>query len=291
MKTSISKKAVHFLQFIPVATLLAIGRLLPFDARGRFAGAVLGFAARWMPPFRNRIDEGLLRVYPDMPRAERNKIAREVGRNTGRTLSEILHNSEFCQKIDRFHASGVGLEVLQAARGAGKGAIIVSAHFGQWEAVRHVLKSKGMETGAVYRPNNNPWYERHFLNGILHGGAPTVGKGRKGTMEMVRHIRKGGFFAILPDQWVYEGTRIPFLGHEAETSLAPAELALKYGLPLVPAFGVRRENGRDIDVEFEPEIPHTDAKQMMIEFNERLAARIHANPGNWYWLHRRWKHW
>ena len=289
MKTSVSKQAVHFLQFVPIALLLAVGRLLPFDARGRLAAAILGLGTRWLPPFRNRIEEGLTRVYPDMPRSERDKIATEVGRNMGRTLSEILHNSEFCQKIDRFHASGPGLEALQTARAQGKGAIIVSAHFGQWEAIRHVLKSRDMETGAVYRPNNNPWYERHFLKGILCGGAPTVAKGRAGTMEMVRHIRKGGFFAILPDQWVYEGPRIPFLGHGADTTLAPAELALKYQIPLVPAFGLRRENGIDIDVEFEEGIPHTDAEQMMIEFNNRLATRIHANPGQWYWLHRRWK--
>lgn len=289
MKTTKIKRAVHFLQYVPIALLLAVGRLLPFDARGRLAAAILAFGCRWLPPFRKRIEDGLTRVYPDMPKAKRNWIAAEVGRNTGRTLSEILHNREFCLMTDRFQASGPGLEALLKARAAGKGAIIVSAHFGQWEAIRHYLKSQDMETGAVYRPNNNPWYERHFLNGILQGGGPIVAKGRSGTMNMVRHIRKGGFFAILPDQWVHQGARIPFMGHGADTTLAPAELALKYGIPLVPAFGVRQENGVDIAVEFEAEISHTDAEQMMVEFNDRLSTRIHANPSQWYWLHRRWK--
>ncbi|MCP5086160.1 MAG: lysophospholipid acyltransferase family protein [Rhodobacteraceae bacterium] len=289
MKQPVAKSAVHFLQYMPIAALLGLGRLLPFDTRSGLAARIIGFGARYLPPFRNRIEEGLVRVYPDMEKSKRGRIASEVGQNMGRTLSEILHNAEFCELLDRFHASGPGLAALERAKSEGKGALVVSAHFGQWEAIRHVLKAKGMETGAVYRPNNNLWYEQHFLNGIRYGGAPILPKGRAGTMEMVRHIRKGGFFAILPDQYFTPGVKIPFLGHAAETTTAPAELALKYDLPLVPAFGTRQENGLDITVEFEEEIPHSTAEQMMVEFNDRLARRIHENPGQWYWLHRRWK--
>ncbi len=289
MKQSKSKMAIHFLQYLPIAAVLGLGRMLPFDMRGRLAGRILAFGARYLPPFRNRIEEGLTKVYPDMPRAERGLIAAQVGWNMGRTLSEILHNAEFCDLLDRFQVTGPGLTALEDARQQGKGALVVSAHFGQWEAIRHVLKARGMETGAVYRPNNNIWYERHFLKGILHGGAPILPKGMSGTKEMVRHIRKGGFFAILPDQFYSPGEEIPFLGHLAETTVAPAELALKYNLPLVPAFGTRLENGTDISIEFEDEIPHSTAPEMMTEFNNRLARRIHAIPGQWYWLHRRWK--
>ena len=110
-----------------------------------------------------------------------------------------------------------------------------------------------------------------------------------GTLQMVRHIRKGGFFAILADQYVQWAEKIPFLGHITSTTTFPAELALKYNLPLVPAFGLRDSDGRTIQITFEEPIAHTDATTMMTEFNERIAARIHANPGQWYWLHRRWK--
>ena len=56
----------HFIQFLPIAGLLAVSRLLPFDLRGALAGRVIGFAARWLPPFRNRIEEGLDVAYPEM---------------------------------------------------------------------------------------------------------------------------------------------------------------------------------------------------------------------------------
>lgn len=283
------KSLFYFLQYLPVAALLAISKLLPFDARGALAGAVVSFAVRWLPPFRKRVEEGLRRVYPDMPRSERNRIASAVGWNMGRTLTEILHNAEFATKTDRFIAGGPGLAALHQARAKGKGALIVSGHFGQWEAIRHFLKAEGLETGAVYRPNSNPWYEPHFLGGIREGGTPIVPRSNAGTLQMVRHIRKGGFFAILADQYVQWAEKIPFLGHKTSTTTSPAELALKYDLPLVPAFGLRDADGRTIHITFEEPIAHTDAVTMMTEFNERIAARIHANPGQWYWLHRRWK--
>lgn len=283
------KSLLHLAQYVPIAAFLGTSRVLPFDIRCSLASQVTGWAVRWLPPFRSRVDEGLKRVYPNMPQATRRRIAGEVGRNMGRTLTEILHNAEFATKTDRFHANGPGLQALKDAKSLGKGALIVSGHFGQWEAIRHYLKSQNLETGAVYRPNSNPHYEPHFLAGIKKGGKPIVPKGNAGTMKMVRHIRKGGFFAILPDQYVQFAKEIPFMGHKTQTTTSPAELALKYKIPLVPAFGLRDNNSKDIHITFETPIPHSDPVTMMVEFNTRIAARINANPGQWYWLHRRWK--
>jgi KDO2-lipid IV(A) lauroyltransferase len=283
------KSLLYLAQYVPVAALLSVSRVLPFDARCALASSVVGWAVRWLPPFRSRVEEGLQLVYPDMPGATRTRIAGEVGRNMGRTLAQILHNREFAKKLDRFHADGPGLKALHTAKSEGKGALIVSGHFGQWEAIRHYLKSQDLETGAVYRPNSNPYYEPHFLAGIEKGGAPIVPKGNAGTMQMVRHIRKGGFFAILADQYVHQSAKIPFLGHETQTTTSPAELALKYDIPLVPAFGLRDENTKDVHITFEEPIPHSDPVTMMAEFNARIGAQINAHPGQWYWLHRRWK--
>ncbi|MEM6618148.1 MAG: lysophospholipid acyltransferase family protein [Pseudomonadota bacterium] len=285
----IARQAFYFAQYLPVAALLAVARALPFDVRGAMAGAVVGAAVRWLPPFRRRVDEGLGRVYPAMTGAERARIARQVGRNMGRTLTEILHNRDYARRGDRFRGAGPGLDTLRAAKADGRGAIIVSAHFGQWEAIRHFLKSQDMETGAVYRENSNPYYEPHFLAGIRYGGEPIVPRGTAGAIQMVRHVRKGGFFAILADQYTQFAAEIPFLGHPTATTTSPAELALKYNAPLVPAFGLRAANGRDVDITFEAPIPPSDPVTMMGDYNARVGAWIDRHPGQWYWLHRRWK--
>ena len=64
--------------------------------------------------------------------------------------------------------------------------------------------------------------------------------------------------------------------------------ALKYGLPMVPAYGTRIGENGEIAVEFEAPIPHTDPDTMTRAFNDSLSARILAHPEQWYWLLRRW---
>ena len=95
--------------------------------------------------------------------------------------------------------------------------------------------------------------------------------------------------AILLDEKHPDGTRLPFLGRPALTSLAAAQLALKYDLPMVPAYGTRIGDGSDFAVDYEAPIPHTDAETMTVAFNDSLSARILEHPDQWYWLLKRWQ--
>ena len=104
----------------------------------------------------------------------------------------------------------------------------------------------------------------------------------------MRHLRDGGIISILLDEKYPEGVRIPFLGHDALTSLSAAQLALKYDLPMIPAFGTRINDGNAFRVEFEAPILHTDSITMTHVFNNSLSVRIMANPEQWYWMLRRW---
>lgn len=279
----------QLVRYIPLLSVLTFSRWRSFEARSRALGTAIGWAMRWFPPARRRFERELLLVFPEMPRRERAILSRDMGRQMGRTLFEIYHCEEFQTQQDKFNVSGPGLAALEAARAEGKGAIIVSGHFGQWEAVRAVLKARGLETGAVYRPQTNLHYQRRLLAGIEAGGRPILETGAIGTKALVRHLRGGGFIAILLDEKYAEGMRIPFLGRPALTSMAAAQLALKYGLPMVPAYGTRTGDGSSFDVEFEEAIPHTDSFTMTRTFNESLSARIRANPDQWYWLLSRWK--
>ncbi len=289
MFTRSVKYAWQHVRYIPLWSALTYSRWRSFDARARSLGVAFGAVMRWFPIATRRFDRELLRIFPDMPRGERMKLCRDMGRNMGQTLFEIYHNAEFQVRLEKFHVSGPGLAVLDEARAAGKGAIIVSGHFGQWEATRAVLKARGMETAGVYRRQKNRHYQRLLEAGIEAGGRPALTTGRVGTKNLVRHLRGGGFAAILLDEKTADGERLPFMGHEALTSLSAARLALKYDIPLIPVYGTRLGENGEIDVEFEAPIPHTDARTMTQVFNDSLSARILEHPDQWYWMLRRWK--
>ncbi len=145
----------HHIRYIPLLSALSVSRGRAFDRRSRALGALVGLVVRYFPIARRRVERELSNVYPDMPRSKRLSLCRDMGRNMGRTLFEIFHCAEFQTLQDRHSVSGPGLEALFKAKAEGKGALIVSGHFGQWEAVRAALKARDMETGAVYRPQTN----------------------------------------------------------------------------------------------------------------------------------------
>ncbi|MGB3687838.1 MAG: lysophospholipid acyltransferase family protein [Jannaschia helgolandensis] len=266
--------------------LLLLVAPLSLDRRRK----VLGFVTEWLvrlTPLHRRADRNLALVWPDRPAEDRTAIVHAAARNAGRSLTGIWFNADFAREVANLRPEGPGLDVLRTARAEGRGAIIVSGHFGQWEAIRHVMKREGLEAGAIYRPNNNPYYEPIFRAGIDLGGQPIIPKGRNGYRQMIKHIRSGGFMALLPDQHIGDGAPLPFLDHDAKTSLAAAELALRYDLPLVPAFAPEVDG--QLHVIFEDPIPHTDAETMMQMFNDRLSSWVTRHPSQWHWLHRRWK--
>lgn len=283
-----AKSIWQHIRYIPLWSVLTYSRWRRFDGRAKSLGAFVGWGLRWLPLAGRKFNREIALIFPDMPKSERNRMRRNMGRHMGKTLFEIYHNTQFQTRMDKFHVSGPGLKTLEQARDEGKGAIIVSGHFGQWEAVRAALKARGMETGAVFRKQANRHYHRRLKAGVEQGGQPALETGRAGTKELVRHLRTGGFVAILLDEKTGDGERLPFLGRKALTSLAAARLALKYDIPMVPAFGTRIDESAEINVEFEVPIEHTDALTMTQAFNDTLSARILKNPDQWYWMLRRW---
>ena len=282
------KSFLHGARYFPLWLALTAFRWRAFEVRSRGLGTTFAMVMRWYPPARRRFDREAKRVFPNMKRGARAKLGQDMGRQMGRTLFELYHGAEFQSQNHNFKVSGPGLAALKEANAAGKGAIIVSGHFGQWEAVRAVIKLHGMESGGVYRPHQNRHYARRIRAGIESGGKPILATGHVGTRALVRHLRAGGIISILLDEKFAEGARIPFLGHDALTSLSPAQLALKYDLPMIPAYGIREVGGNTFRVIFEAPIPHTDNITMTRAFNDSLSTRILANPEQWYWMLRRW---
>ena len=171
---------------------------------------------------------------------------------------------------------------------AGQGVLLVSGHFGQWEAVRGMLKARGIDVGALYRPLKNPYLQAMYFDQMSLSGSPLFPRSRQGMRELVRHLRSGGIVAVLLDQYVQGGEPIDFLGKPAPTGIAIAALALKFGVPIIPAYGTREPDGLHVAIEFEAPIPPSTPEAMTQSAADSLAARVRARPEQYFWLHRRW---
>jgi KDO2-lipid IV(A) lauroyltransferase len=277
-----------WLAWLPQAALLGVARALPYRARLAFGSAFARAAAALVPSLRARVENNLRLIFPEMPPAERVRIRRAMADSFGRTMMEVMTPAAFEARADWTGPEGPGWSALQQARAEGRGALLVSGHFGQWQAVRAALKAHGIESGALIRPVKNPWLNRDYLACVEAGGRPVVGRDGSGLRELVRHLRAGGVMAILLDQYTMRGVPIDFLGKPAPSGTFVAELALKYGVPMIPVYGTRAPDGVHVTVDFEAPIPPTTPLEMTQAAADSLAARVRAKPEQYFWLHRRW---
>lgn len=276
------------LAFAPQAALLGVARVLPYRARLGLGGWV-GRRAVQLPKLRRRIDANLRHIFPDMDADTRARIARETGDTFGRTFLELMNNAAFHAHRAYSGPEGPGAAAVEEAIAAGTGAVIVTGHFGQYEAVRAVLRVRGVNCAGVYRPIDNPNLNAVYRHNLELGGKPMFPKGRQGVRGIVAHLGRKGYVGILFDQYDRRARRLDFVGRPAPTSFVPADLALKFKMPLIPMFGVRQPDGEHVQVYADAPIPHTTAPEMMQAVNDALAAQVRARPGQYYWLHRRWE--
>lgn len=277
------------LGFLPSALALGILRALPYRARIAFGGWLGRTLVTRLPKFRRRVALNLEHVMPDLGAPERAAILRGVGDTFGRSFVETFSMADFQRNATWRGPSGPGAEALVEAARSGMGTIIVTGHFGQWEAGRAWLKSIGIECAGVYRPLNNRHLERIYRRQLEIGGRPMYVRGPGGLRQLLGHLRRGGVVALLIDQYEKRAPRLDFLGQPAPTTTIAADLALKLGVPLFPAFCIRDPDGLHVSIVIEAPIPPSDAITMTESFNASLAACVRAQPGQYLWLHRRWR--
>ncbi|NCO87616.1 MAG: lysophospholipid acyltransferase family protein [Rhodobacterales bacterium] len=269
--------------------LIALALALPYAARVRLMGWLMRRVIGPLAGYRRRARENLALIWPDMPPAHRNSIADAAIDNAGRTLIENYANRELAHRMAGARVQGDGLQALAAARAAGRPVIFVTGHFGNYEAPRHVLAAQGHVIGGLYRAMSNPFFNSHYAATMAGVSGPVFEKGRRGTMGFARFLKSGGMATILFDVHDSSGEMIPFLGRPAPTSTSAATLALRFDALLLPYFGIRQPDGLGFDILVEAPIAHSDPVTMTAAMTARLEAQIAAHPGQWFWVHRRWK--
>tara|TARA_R110002073_G_scaffold229600_1_gene390444 strand:+ start:619 stop:1551 length:933 start_codon:yes stop_codon:yes gene_type:complete len=262
---------------------------LPYRWRVPFCGWVVSRVVAPLAGYDKRITDNLAMVLPNLPPAEVLRLKRAVPANFGRTLIEIYSGAAFVRRCTAVPLQGSGIAALDEANAAGRPVILVTGHFGNYDASRAALIARGYRVGALYRPMDDPGFNAHYVRAISRIGTPVFPRGRQGLGAMVRFLRSGGMLGMVMDQSVSHGEKLRFFGHTAMTSLSATELALKYNALLVPTYGVRRENGLDFDVIVEAPIPHSTPEKMTQALNDSLESLVRRHMDQWFWIHRRWK--
>lgn len=269
--------------------LIRLLGLLPYRLRVPMMGWIVSHVVGPVIGYRRRVRENLTMIFPEMPAAEKNRLARAVPDQIGRTLAELFSPEDLKATAAATPVTGPGAAALDAAREAGRPVIIVSGHIGNYDIARSILIRRGHKVGGLYRSMNYKGFNDFYVSRISQVGTPLFLRGRRGMGEMVKFLKEGNAIALLIDQHMGAGAPLKFFGRTAYTALSAAELALRYDALVVPCYGIRQPDGMSFEMVIEEPVPHGTPEEMTQALNDSLEAQVRAHMEQWLWVHRRWK--
>lgn len=261
---------------------------------GRYIGTVL----RWVSSSRYAITlENLAQAFPTMPQQERRDIAVGAYANLGITLVELLSFPSLSDSDVRSMIRYRNLHLIEEAYTEGKGLILLSAHYGNWELLAYALPLyTSVPVSVIVQPQRNTSADV-LLNSYRSRTGNRLIPRHKAAREIIQLLSVGNAVALLADQSATADKDIfvQFFGRLAATYEAPAALSLKFDTPIVMGFAERCEDG-SYSVELQ-RIPHEDLvynREGIEKLTQRhvaaLESAVQKRPDLWVWQHRRWKH-
>jgi KDO2-lipid IV(A) lauroyltransferase len=285
------------LLYLAGRTFVALVQLLPlrFVARlGRGCGAL---AFRLDARHRRVVLDNLTKCFgAEKPAAEILAIAQENFRRIGENYLSAIKTAAMTADELKPHIEFAGVERLPQKIGDTPPANVVVAigHFGNFElyARFHDLRPDYV-CATTYRALKQPALNRLMQALRVRSGSLFFERRADGPLLRAAMNRGGVILGLLADQ-SSQGLRAPFLGHDCNTGLAPAVLALRYAAELYSAICYRvalakwrLELGEPIPTH-ENGHPRPSA-DIIREMNLALEAAVRRDPANWFWVHRRWK--
>ncbi|HLH77953.1 MAG TPA: lysophospholipid acyltransferase family protein [Candidatus Binataceae bacterium] len=284
-------------EFILFSAARATLQRLPL-ARAVWLGTKIGTLAAAADRFNRPIAmRNLAIAFPDYDRARHREILAAMYRNWGRMAAEWCHLPKLGPDQLKYLVSYDGVENWRAgeALSAGRGGLLVTAHFGNWELMAHAHALNGHPIAIVYRPLRNRLIDRLVSEQRARVGNQIIA--RKGAgRDVVLRLQRNQHVVIPIDLDVRRGVFVNFFGCLASTTDAPARLALVSGAPVAPVFIVREDQSLRHRIVIRPVIevlPGPDRLQTIRDYTQRFSAEVEAMirryPDHWNWIHRRWK--
>jgi phosphopantetheine--protein transferase-like protein len=254
-----------------------------------------------LPVRRRVIRENLERVFGDAaPADEITRLAQAHYAHLGRLALEFLWFPWVSAARRAAMVRVENLAALEAALARGKGVLVLTGHFGNFEvATAAVLASYPHARGRFYfvrRPFKPRWLDDLVTRRFRRAGFGVLPK--RGGLEAILDRLNAGDLIVFPfDQHAgrRDGVVVEFFGHPAGTFRSLAILALNTGAPVVPAASWREAGGRHV-LRFEAPIEAIESddvneaiRRTTRAYNAALERLILRHPEQWWWVHRRWK--
>ncbi len=256
---------------------------------------------RFLPFRRGVILANLRRVYGDtLPDDEIVRLAQAHYGHLWKLAREFLRFRWLSRERQLALVRIENLSAFVAAYEQGKGVLLLTGHFGNWEVatVAGIGSFPQMRNRFhfVRRALKPEWFDRLITRRFEHAGFGVLGK--RGSLDaMLDRLGRGEAIVFAFDQHANppDGIAVDFFGTPAWTFKSLAIIALATGAPVVPATSWRESDGRHV-LRFESPVPAVEQantneaiRLTTRAYNAALERLVLRRPEQWYWVHRRWK--
>jgi KDO2-lipid IV(A) lauroyltransferase len=281
-----------------IRVAMSLAQVFPIDANLRFARTLARWWVRLTPRHRDRailhleqsyggtLDRGRIEAIADGCLAHWAMFALELA-CAPRLLSPMSW-PRYIEPVDFEETLGVLLD--------GRGVILVSGHYGNFEVTGYMLANLGLEVVAVMRPLDNVYLNRYVVSSRRSHGLRLLDK--KGAMLHAEEVlQRGAALAFVADQNAgRKGVFVDFFGRPASTYKSVGLLAMTTGCPIVVGYARRvggrfryRVGVRRIIRPREWESQEHPLRWITQAYTTALEEIIREAPEQYLWIHRRWK--
>jgi KDO2-lipid IV(A) lauroyltransferase len=201
--------------------------------------------------------------------------------NLGRTFFELL-------LLDHIHlteTSDYRLDLPSNFLAAtARGAILISAHLGNWELMGKILVARGIPLAVVVRKQKNSYVDRMINDQRQQAGMKIIYD--DDPIALRKYMDEKYCLALLADQDFGNNTiPVTFFGRACRAAAGPQFLARKFNLPVFMCFAERvNGHGHRFTVE-----PFESCGSFTQDYTTAIETAVRRVPEQWFWQHRRWK--
>jgi KDO2-lipid IV(A) lauroyltransferase len=286
----------HRLEYFAVASVLKFLGWIPHRVARGVCGVLAVLSYRFWPRLRRVGLFNLRLAFPEWTARRRRQVLFCAFQNWGRMLADFASFPKWNRRnIERLVIYD-GFENFARARDQGRGVVILTAHFGNWELSSFAHGVYGYPLGFVVREMDNPLLDALINRYRCLSGGRSIEK-KDFARQVLRALNQNETVGILMDQNMLqgEGVFVDFLGRPACTTTGPARMARKTRAPIVLGLVIWDPMLRKYRLRFDPVdwIERPDPEEEILvntaNFTKLIEEYVRRYPEQWLWVHRRWK--
>jgi KDO2-lipid IV(A) lauroyltransferase len=289
---------MNFLIYVLFLFLEKIIPLFPLKFIQRIA-KLKGLFFYYFIPIRKKVAyKNIQLAFPEKSDDEIKSIIKGAYINVFTVISEFFYMRKLDDEKLRKLVNPKGLCKLQDKLEEGKGLVIISAHFGNWELTAYGgARIVGVPFNVIVKEQSNKLIDKK-INYIRKSAGNKMIEMTGAAREVLYLLRHNKVVALLGDQTAPKenSVRIKFFADDVPAFEGAARFAIKTRTPVVFGVSVRRNDGtydiiiREIDINKYPEYNEENFNKFTQEHADILAEIIKAYPDHWLWFHKRFKH-